>query len=687
MVELTAIRFPHSVPFPVTITSILCKVGESIPKYKTILVYKYWDYQEDPQAPNEDAPKKRVERFGTFENPVEGELCELKVAEDDEILHSGIDLFLIKEQCFHTVQYGGLCALCGRSLEEFNDYTDYNIKDRATITMSHNNCDLRISFEEATKIEQSIKEKLLKDRKLILVVDLDQTVIHATVDPIVNVWKQDVKNANNIHIKDIKSFCLDEMTNNNLRGNKVDESVNKVCYHVKLRPGLYEFLEEISKLYQMHIYTMATRSYALEIAKLIDPESKFFGDRILSRDESGSITQKNLKRLFPVDQSMVAIIDDRGDVWNWEDNLIKVVPYNFFVGTGDINYNTEMKKNKITESNYSKNKNFDSNSSINIKNKNLELIDLDDLESKKISEDDFDKKNNDYSLLNKNDSELLSLTVILKKAYTSYYEIFDNAKDNLYLKPDLTQIIPELKKKCLDGIVVLFSGVIPLDKNYESEDIVIWSKQFGIEVVTQITSRITHVVCKNNGPNLTKKAKISRKTIPGVKIVSFDWILACLGSWKKIDVSNYLIQADEKDWFVSDEEINLYNKSLNLDESNKIDLNKNINHHDNLDFKYTYDFDEVDKEVDDFLADTSTDDDNFNPDNSKKNQSNHNKNLDSDFISEKKKRKHLAYKPQVYSLSESDDSLSSLKKKKSDYDNELILEKQLLDSFKDLENI
>lgn len=34
---------------------------------------------------------------------------------------------------------------------------------------------------------------------------------------------------------------------------------------------------------------------------------------------------------------MVAIIDDRGDVWQWVPNLVKVKAYDFFVGVGDIN--------------------------------------------------------------------------------------------------------------------------------------------------------------------------------------------------------------------------------------------------------------------------------------------------------------------------------------------------------------
>lgn len=55
-----------------------------------------------------------------------------------------------------------------------------------------------------------------------------------------------------------------------------------------IRPGLQPFLDHMSKLYEMHVYTMGTRSYADAICKVIDPEGKIFGSRILSRDESGS---------------------------------------------------------------------------------------------------------------------------------------------------------------------------------------------------------------------------------------------------------------------------------------------------------------------------------------------------------------------------------------------------------------
>lgn len=54
------------------------------------------------------------------------------------------------------------------------------------------------------------------------------------------------------------------------------------------RPGLPDFLEKMSKLYEMHVYTAGSRSYANAVCKGIDPDGKYFSERILSRDESGS---------------------------------------------------------------------------------------------------------------------------------------------------------------------------------------------------------------------------------------------------------------------------------------------------------------------------------------------------------------------------------------------------------------
>jgi RNA polymerase II subunit A-like phosphatase len=89
---------------------------------------------------------------------------------------------------------------------------------------------------------------------------------------------QDRANPNYNAVKDVQAFQLEE-----------GGHLGPCWYFIKVRPGLAEFLEEVSKMYELHVYTMGTRAYADAIARIVDPQKQYFGDRILSRDESGSI--------------------------------------------------------------------------------------------------------------------------------------------------------------------------------------------------------------------------------------------------------------------------------------------------------------------------------------------------------------------------------------------------------------
>jgi RNA polymerase II subunit A C-terminal domain phosphatase len=54
--------------------------------------------------------------------------------------------------------------------------------------MTHSANGPKVSLEEAQRIERETAERLLNTRKLSLIVDLDQTIVHATVDPTVGDW-------------------------------------------------------------------------------------------------------------------------------------------------------------------------------------------------------------------------------------------------------------------------------------------------------------------------------------------------------------------------------------------------------------------------------------------------------------------------------------------------------------------
>jgi len=283
------------------------------------------------------------------------------------------------------------------------DYTGYSDASRAHIQMTHSAFGPTVSLEEAQRIEFETAQHLLKSRKLSLIVDLDQTIVHATVDPTVGEWiaegeaweaRQEKKssttprdsevsedsdvdsdsecNPNWEALKDVKKFRLgpESFVTPHMRGPQRPKGKHKLVenegcmYYIKpryevnprhhryalsslsissQRPGWHEFFEQIANKFDMHVYTMGTRAYAEKVCAAVDPDGNFFKGRILSRDESGSesilliyllclllilvgMTQKSLQRLFPCDTSMVVIIDDRADVWEWSPNLIKVIP-------------------------------------------------------------------------------------------------------------------------------------------------------------------------------------------------------------------------------------------------------------------------------------------------------------------------------------------------------------------------
>lgn len=219
------------------------------------------------------------------------------------------------EECSHPIVMKGLCAECGQDLTQLqnkNGKQQAHIST-ATVSMVHSVPELMVSSEQAEQLGREDQQRLHRNKKLVLMVDLDQTLIHTT--------EQHCQRMSN---KGIFHFQLG-------RGEPM--------LHTRLRPHCKDFLEKIAKLYELHVFTFGSRLYAHTIAGFLDPEKKLFSHRILSRDECIDPFSKtgNLRNLFPCGDSMVCIIDDREDVWKFAPNLITVKKYIYFQGTGDIN--------------------------------------------------------------------------------------------------------------------------------------------------------------------------------------------------------------------------------------------------------------------------------------------------------------------------------------------------------------
>lgn len=150
-------------------------------------------------------------------------------------------------------------------------------------------------------------QRLLLEKKLILICDLDETLLTTVL------MEVDVCSTN---FKDILYTKL-----------KNHEEIEG--YVTMLRPNLNTFLTNVSKIFDLHLMTMGTKPYVNEMLKLIDPKRKLFGNRITTKENfrAGQSKLDKAKEMFANGFEMIYAIDDRVDVWNNSDKVINVEPY------------------------------------------------------------------------------------------------------------------------------------------------------------------------------------------------------------------------------------------------------------------------------------------------------------------------------------------------------------------------
>ena len=130
---------------------------------------------------------------------------------------------------------------------------------------------------------ENMKKNMHLEKKLWLFLDLDHTLLHAHATKYEPSWGN-------------KSFfCISEKEQIYiLRTGK-----SFTYYALKFRPGLKEFLINLSKIYQLYIYTAGTYDYAHAILNILkkyvfnEDESKLFfgifGGRIITRDHTNGL--------------------------------------------------------------------------------------------------------------------------------------------------------------------------------------------------------------------------------------------------------------------------------------------------------------------------------------------------------------------------------------------------------------
>lgn len=158
---------------------------------------------------------------------------------------------------------------------------------------------------------------LIERKKLRLVLDLDETLVHCIQ------MYEDFMDEENVY-REAQVFPENR--------NWVKFSVGHnefVCY---LRPGVLDFLNTASMYYEIYIYTHGTTLYATKVLEIVKSEMARMNYELKIHGVSARTTQHRLEKKLSsmmCKRSITVVVDDNPSVWCTEDqeSIIKVSPY------------------------------------------------------------------------------------------------------------------------------------------------------------------------------------------------------------------------------------------------------------------------------------------------------------------------------------------------------------------------
>ncbi|CAH9136136.1 unnamed protein product [Cuscuta epithymum] len=347
--------------------------------------------------------------------------------------------------CTHPGVMGGMCIRCGQLMD-----------NESGVSFGYIHKNLRLSSDEVARLREKDLKNLLQQKKLYLVLDLDHTLLNSTELSEIRSGEEYLKDALPDALKS-SLFRLD-----------------MIQMMTKLRPYVHEFLKEASDLFEMYIYTMGKRPYALEMAKLLDPRGVYFHSKVIAQEDSTQRHQKGLD-VFLGQESSVLILDDTEWVWGkHKENLILVERYLFFASSRkQFRYSGEsLSQRKVDES--------------------------------------------------EEEGALITILKILKQIHSIFFG--QDRGDNMR-KGDVREVLKEVRKEVLKGCKVVFS------RGFQEENHQLWrrmAEQLGATCATEVDESVTHVVSSDARTDESRWAKQHNKFL-----VNPEWIEASNYRWEK----------------------------------------------------------------------------------------------------------------------------------------------------------
>jgi RNA polymerase II C-terminal domain phosphatase-like 3/4 len=360
------------------------------------------------------------------------------------------------------------CSRCGAAEEEEEDAggSAFRLAVGNVQGASAQPASASASTTTTTAPRASDLATLLRARKLTLILDLDHTLLNST---------------------GLDDFSPSEERNGFTSSTRDDPATGLfrldtygVPVLTKLRPFARGFLEQASAMFEMHVYTLASRAYATAAVGLLDPDGVFFGARVVSSAESTRRDVKSLDVVPGAEAAAAVILDDSDSAWpGHQENLILMDRYHYFASTcRDFGYDVS----------------------------SMAALNRDERE---------------------HDGSLAVALRVLKRVHRGF---FDSVLDGGGGSPDVREVIREVRRQVLLGCTVAFSRV-----NYMEDfavDTPMWTlaERLGAVCEVDVDETVTHVVAEDPGTEKAQWARDNNKFL-----VNSEWIKAASFRWCRQD--------------------------------------------------------------------------------------------------------------------------------------------------------
>jgi len=331
--------------------------------------------------------------------------------------------------------------------------------------------------------------KRLASKKMILLCDIDNTLVHTTRDEsLISCFMEGENFMNHFGKLDISYFSA---FNQNVQ------------YLIKFRPGVRSFLKEISLLFDVYLVTLASSEYAHMIMSFLDPEEKHIKG-ILSREDMPSMVKAARQAVSEEEEGSYIILDDREDVWSYysSNGILKIGEYRFFPEKDDVEETSKLYK--FTEE----------EASVRVK----------DILSSGVEESHKD---------------LQEMLRVMKNVHNQYFELLASTPTRNLEDTFASDIVKEIRSRVLSGVVIAFSN--PQNPIFKS--LFRMSISMGavcVKLFEGNCKEVTHIIIFDNDFESQFMAE-AFSDFHSVILVRDQWIRDCSAYWTRISEEDYRI--------------------------------------------------------------------------------------------------------------------------------------------------